>query len=142
LAKDRGLKNVLIFEDDFQFLVTAERFWGQLDKFFSRGRPFDVLMFSYSMERMLPIDDLIMKVEAATTASAYVVSDAFYDSLIELYETYLPLLESTGKHWIYANDQIWKQLQPGAQWFAFVERLGKQRGSYSDNSLEYMDRGV
>jgi hypothetical protein len=141
IARDRGLKNVLIFEDDFQFLVTAERFWERLNTFFRRGRPFDVLMFSYATEQTEPVDDLIMKVVSADTASAYIVSSAFYDPLIDLYETYLPLLASTGEHWIYANDQIWKRLQPGAQWYAFVERMGKQRGSYSDNSLQYMDRG-
>lgn len=142
LARDRGLKNVLILEDDFRFLVTKEVFWERLRRFFARGRPFDVLMFSYATEQTEPVDDLIMKVVSADTASAYIVSSEFYEPLIELYETYLPLLVSTGKHWIYANDQIWKRLQPGAQWFAFVERMGKQRGSYSDNSLQYMDRGV
>jgi hypothetical protein len=141
LARDRGLKNVLIFEDDFQFLVTAERFWERLNEFFARGRPFDVLMFSYATEQTEPVDDLVMKVLSADTASGYIVSADFYDPLIELYETYLPLLAATGQHWIYANDQIWKRLQADAQWYAFVERLGKQRGSYSDNSLQYMDRG-
>jgi len=141
LARDRGLKNVLIFEDDFQFIVNKEVFWERLNRFFRSGRPFDVLMFSYATEQTEPVDELIMRVISADTASAYIVSSTFYDPLIELYKTYLPLLATTGEHWLYANDQIWKRLQPGAQWFAFVERLGKQRGSYSDNSLQYMDRG-
>jgi len=141
LARDRGLKNVLIFEDDFQFLVSKERFWAVIGDFFERGIPYDVLMLSYNIQAAEPIDDLIMRVEAADTASAYIVNACFYDSLIELYEEAMPLLAATGQHWIWANDQIWKRLQAGGRWFAFTSRLGRQRGSYSDNSLQYMDRG-
>ena len=141
-ARDRGLPNVLIFEDDFEFLVDKATFWSHVNKFFDMRIPYDVLMFSYNIEKSTPFNDLVFKVDACTTASAYVVSSYFYVALIELYETNLPLLITTGKHWIYANDQIWKNLQPAAKWYAFNTRLGRQRGSFSDNSLEYMDRGV
>ena len=140
IARDRGLRNVLIFEDDFQFIISKEELESMLSEFFYSSMPFDVLMLSYDMHKSQPIDDLVMKVDYATTASAYIVNSCFYDALIELYETNLPLLESTGKHWIYANDQIWRTLQPESRWFAFVKRVGIQRGSYSDNSLIYMDR--
>jgi glycosyl transferase family 25 len=141
-ARDRGLPNVLIFEDDFEFLVSKETFWENVNDFFEKRIPYDVLMFSYNIEKSTPFNSLLFKVEAATTASAYVVNSYFYDTIIELYETNLPLLESTKMHWIYANDQIWKNIQPNAKWYGFNTRLGRQRGSYSDNSLEYMDRGV
>jgi len=141
-ARERGLPNVLIFEDDFEFLVPKNEFWINVNTFFESRIPYDVLMFSYNIEKSRPFNNLIFKVDATTTASAYLVNSYFYDSIIELYEENLPLLESTGKHWIYANDQIWKKLQPAAKWYAFNLRLGRQRGSYSDNSLEFMDRGV
>lgn len=141
-ARDMGLENVLIFEDDFEFLVDKETFWSHVNRFFDMNIPYDVLMFSYNVEKSVPFNDLLFKVEAVTTASAYVVHSYFYDALIDLYEKNLPLLQSTGKHWIYANDQIWKCLQPAAKWYAFNTRLGRQRGSFSDNSLEFMDRGV
>jgi len=141
-ARERGLPNVLIFEDDFEFLVPKNEFWINVNTFFESRIPYDVLMFSYNIEKSRPFNNLIFKVDATTTASAYLVNSYFYDTIIELYEENLPLLESTGKHWIYANDQIWKKLQPAAKWYAFNIRLGRQRGSYSDNSLEFMDRGV
>jgi GR25 family glycosyltransferase involved in LPS biosynthesis len=141
-ARDRGLPNVLIFEDDFELLVSPEVFWSQIKGFFDSGLQYDVLMLSYNVEKSTPVNDLVFKVEAATTASAYIVNSYFYDTLIELYEMALPLLQSTGKHWIWANDQVWKRLQPEARWYGFCLRLGRQRGSYSDNSLEYMDRGI
>jgi glycosyl transferase family 25 len=141
-ARDRGLPNVLIFEDDFEFLVKKEEFWTHINAFFNTCIPYDVLMFSYNIEKSSPYNDLIFKVDSATTASAYVVHSYFYDSIINLYEENLPILESTGKHWIYANDQIWKKLQPAARWYAFNSRLGRQRGSYSDNSLQYIFSGM
>jgi len=141
MARERGLSNVLIFEDDFELLVSKEEFWRNINTFFESRIPYDVLMFSYNIEKSQPFNDLVFKVDSTTTASAYVVNSYFYDTLIELYEENLPILKSTGKHWIYANDQIWKRLQPAAAWYAFHKRLGRQRGSYSDNSLEFMDRG-
>jgi hypothetical protein len=73
------------------------------------------------------------------SASAYIVHERFYDKLIRLYEEAIPILERTGMHWIYANDQIWKKLQPSSVWYCFNTRLGKQRPSYSDNSESFQD---
>ena len=79
----------------------------------------------------------------AQTASGYIVNESMYDRLIALYETNIPLLEQSKKHWIYANDQIWKQLQgSNSEWFATTVRIGKQRASYSDNAQSFQDYGV
>jgi GR25 family glycosyltransferase involved in LPS biosynthesis len=142
LAKERDYKNVLIFEDDFEFLVVRDEFWSRLEQFFADEIPYDVLMLSYLMHESEPYNDYLLKVNYASTASAYIVHNSFYDSIIELYETNLPLLESTGKHWLYANDQVWKSLQPISRWYAFTPRLGRQRASYSDNSLTFQNYGV
>lgn len=141
-ARDRGYKNVLIFEDDFEFIVDKETFWNEIRSFFRSGVEYDVIMLSYNIEKAESFNDQLHKIIAMTTASGYIVNSNFLDTLIELYETNLPLLEQTGKHWLYANDQVWKQLQPQSRWFAFKKRLGRQRGSYSDNSLQWMDYGV
>lgn len=141
LAKERGYKNVLIFEDDFEFLVSSDEFWAALRRFFEDEIDYDVIMLSYLLHKGEPYNDYLHKVLYASTASGYIVNSCFYDSLIELYEGGLPLLESTGKHWIYANDQIWKDLQPVSRWYAFQTRLGRQRGSFSDNSLIYQNYG-
>jgi glycosyl transferase family 25 len=135
MAKERGLKNVLIFEDDFQFLVSKEEFWTQMEQLFMSGVQYDVVMLGYSLEKKTEFNDLLYKVVEASTASAYLVNERFYDKLIELYENAIPLLIETGKHWVYANDQIWKSLQEKSNWFAFCTRIGKQRRSYSDLSL-------
>lgn len=141
LAKERGYRNVLIFEDDFELLVTKGEFWKQIRLFFDTIIDYDVVMLSYNIEKSEPFNDICFRVLSASTASGYIVNSRFYDKLIELYDKSFPLLESTRKHWIYANDQVWKTLQPLSKWYGFSVRLGKQRRSYSDNSLQIMDFG-
>jgi len=139
-AKTLGLKNILIFEDDFTFSIGKEAFWEKMGDL--SGTDFDVCMLGYNIQHFRAHTELLVKVIEAQTASAYIVNQSFYDRLITLYEEAMPLLQRTGHHWLYANDQIWKRLQAGANWFAFKERLGKQRPSWSDNSEAFMDHGV
>jgi glycosyl transferase family 25 len=136
-ARDLGLKNVLIFEDDFSFAVGKEEFWEKMADL--SGTEFDVCMLGYALQHYRAHNTLLVKVLEAQTASAYIVNQCFYDTLIALYEEAMPLLEKTGRHWDYANDQVWKRLQPGANWFAFKERMGWQRASWSDNSNSFTD---
>jgi glycosyl transferase family 25 len=141
-AEESQWENLLILEDDFQFLVPKETLNQQLQAFWDLNIPWDVIMLSYHMKGSLPYNDLIGRVTDAATASGYIVNRHFYPQLIAVLDESIPLLESTGKHWEYANDQCWKNLQETSQWFYFTTRLGKQRGSFSDNSNQYMDYGV
>ena len=141
-AQEAGWENVLILEDDFQFVVPKETVNEQLQAFWDLSIPWDVIMLSYNMKVSLPYNDLIGRATYASTASGYIVNRHFYPQLIAVLDESIPLLESTGKHWLYANDQCWKNLQETSQWFYFMTRLGKQRGSFSDNSNQYMDYGV
>jgi len=138
MARERNYKNVLIFEDDFQPLVTKSEFWKQIKEFFRSNLPYDVLMLAYKLEEYSDFNDHLYKVNYATTASAYIVNSTCYNKLIELYEINLPKLIETGQHWIYANDQIWVSLQKEGGWYALKTRLGKQRASFSDNSLIFV----
>ncbi len=145
-ARAKGLQNVLILEDDFEAVVPTAEFHAALQTFFSsaEAEEFDVLMLAYYAPHVAPVEgnpDLV-KVLEAQTASAYIVNQRFYDRLIELYEWAIPELERTGRHWEYANDQVWKRLQPAANWYACKGRLGKQRASYSDTAEQFHDYGV
>jgi GR25 family glycosyltransferase involved in LPS biosynthesis len=143
IARERKLKNVLIFEDDFEFLVSKTQFQKEIKDFFESEIPYDVLMLSYNIKRAEPFNSIVQRVYEAQTSSGYIVNSSFYDCLIDLYETYIPLLEQTGMHWIYAIDQIWKQFQGDVSaWYAFNCRLGRQRESYSDNERGYTNYGV
>lgn len=142
IAKERKLNNVLIFEDDFQFLVSKDEFWEEINKFFSKNINYDVVMLSYNMFKSEDYDDDLLKVLDVQTASGYIVNEKIYDKLINVWEEAIPLLIETGKHWIYGNDQIWKKLQPQNNWFAFKKRIGKQRPSYSNLANSFVDYQV
>jgi hypothetical protein len=142
LAKERGYKNILILEDDFEFTISKSELENNLSTFFESGIEYDVCMISYllqNLEENVEGCHLIGRVLKAQTASGYLVNANYYDKLIELYEWACPLLETTKAHWLYANDQCWKILQNQDKWYYFKDRFGKQRASYSDNSMTFMD---
>ena len=141
LARERGYKNVLIFEDDFQFKVSKTEFEDGLSRLFNLPNHFDVCMLGYNLNRGEIVEGAawLTRVYEAQTMSAYLVHHSMYDRLIELYEWSSPLMESTREHWNYACDQAWKRLQPETQWYCFTERMGVQRPSYSDNTDHFED---
>jgi len=141
-ARRREYSSVLIIEDDFEFLVGKEEFWDTMRRSAETISSFDVIMLGYNIQRAVPHSIYFNKVLEAQTTSAYIVHSNMYSKLIDLYEWSTPLLQSTGQHWIYANDQIWKRLQPNSQWYAFKTRIGKQRAGYSDCAENYVDYGV
>jgi glycosyl transferase family 25 len=138
LAKERQYPNILILEDDFYFTVSIDELRQNLQSFF--GSPvsadYDVCMLSYNLrdsEECL-IAPFLRRVKYAQTASGYIIHSRYYDTLIELYEWAIPLLEQTGQHWIYANDVVWKSLQMRDKWYCFTQRIGRQLDGFSDNA--------
>jgi len=142
-ARRLGLKNVLIFEDDFNF-KNPDIFWSTITDFFAKNIEFDVLMLAYALQKAHPYGEGLLKVLEAQTTSAYVVHQRFYDKLIQHNEESVSLLSSTGQHWNYAVDQAWKKLQPNACWLAVDPRLGYQRASATDTGMTpgYADYGM
>lgn len=141
LARERNYENILILEDDFMFCVSKNGFEKQLTNFYNSKINFDVCMLSYHLTKSEDINFEIMglpqiifigRVINAQSAADYLINKHYYDKLIELYEFAIPLLASTRKHWIYACDMIWHQLQEKDRWYYFKNRIGKQRNGYSD----------
>lgn len=145
LAKERGYRNVLIFEDDFEFVVSKEKMEESLEQVLGFTNEYDldydVIMISYIIQKSEEVPGLpfIRKILDGQTASGYIVNQKYYDDLINLYEWAIPLLESTNEHWNYANDLVWKKLQPNDNWFYLVDRLGRQKSSYSDNKQCFIE---
>ena len=132
IAEKRNYDNILILEDDFTFLVTKEVFEEELTKFFDLNIDYDVCMLSYNLIRYENTSsNFIIKALEVQTASGYIVNKKYYNKLINLYEQAMPLLKETQQHWIYANDQIWKQYQEKDNWYCFSIRIGKQRSGYN-----------
>jgi glycosyl transferase family 25 len=140
LAKERGYKNVLILEDDFEFLVSKEEFELEIKKLFNSNIQFDVVMLSYIIQEYsdIPNCSFLKKVLNGQTASGYLVNGHYLDTLINLYEWSTKELEKNNEHWLYGNDACWKTLQPNGNWYFFVKKIGKQISDYSDNKCCYV----
>jgi GR25 family glycosyltransferase involved in LPS biosynthesis len=134
-AEAEGWENVLVLEDDFQFVVDKDTVQKNLSLFFESGIPYDILMLSYNLQKKHPeqvLQDVVTRALDVQTTSGYLVHRRFYAPLVSLWKENLPQLIATGEHWNYALDQSWKRLQPEAQWFCMTPRIGMQRASYSD----------
>lgn len=140
LAKERNYKQVLIVEDDFYFVIPKEDFENELTTFFESKIPFDMCMISYNIIQSVPTEyPFLTKIIEAQTASGYIIHQSLYDPLIKILEDAVEPLRETFEHWNYANDQIWKKIQPQTNWYALTTRCGKQRDGFSDNSNRYQE---
>ncbi len=131
LARKRNYKYIMIFEDDFEFIVNETEFKDNIKKFFEKNLDFKVAMFAYLYDSKTYYDDLLSTTKTARTASGYIVNSKYFDELILCLQYGAVMLERTKEHWNYINDQIWKTIQ-GDKWFIFNKRMGIQRESYSD----------
>jgi GR25 family glycosyltransferase involved in LPS biosynthesis len=133
LARDRKYPYVCIFEDDFEFLVSPEDYQRIVSTI---PYDMDVVMLGWYCIETVPYNETFGKVLAATTTSGYIVHQKFYNKLIEtLEESVILFIKNINKYdvvSIYSIDQYWRRLQPSANWFYSVRRIGRQRPSYSD----------
>lgn len=137
-ARDKGYKNVVIMEDDFVFTLSKESIEQQFTEMFTFKPDFDVFMLSYNLQRSVETDNPnIYKILEAQTSAGYIVQQHYYDKLISLLENANNLLFQTRKHWLYSNDQSWKQLQLIDNWYCFKDRSGHQLSGFSDVSQIY-----
>jgi hypothetical protein len=129
-ARDRGHPCVMVFEDDFQFLVSKEEFEHVLANL---PEDYDVVMLGYKATREEPYSTMFGRTLEAQAGSGYIVHQKAYDTLIARWEEGLALFEENpGHHWLYTCDQYWKALQPEMRWYHAIPRVGKQRASWSD----------
>ena len=131
-ARDRGLHNVMILEDDFEFVLSKETFWQEMNYFFKSGIPYDMLLLSYKYVGGNQYNSKLNRVFDAEGTAGYIINCYFYDTLIEHWEKNTELLKLTHKNLLYAVDMSWKSLMPTSLWYGFVKHTGHQRPSYSD----------
>jgi len=132
LAKVRKYSNVLIFEDDIQFLTSPEQFEENLKYVFTCGVPWDVFILDCNLHKSQPINEKIKRVLNARTTLAYIVNCKYYNTLIDNFEEGVQQLIKTKMHWIYAIDVYWNQLQEKDLFVCFNDRFSKMRTSISD----------
>lgn len=142
LARERQYSEVTIFEDDFKFLITKDAFQTIL---LSLPENYDVVMIGYNLIQSTPHNKLFGKALEIQTTSGYIVHSRFYDTLIARWEEALNLLHEHDRHSYdskFMLDQYWKPLQPVSNWYYTLDRVGRQRGSWSNLYERYVDYGV
>lgn len=142
IAKQRGYKNVLILEDDFEFVLTKEQLEKNLTTFFESNMSYDVVMLAYNYKGNLESSSIVSKINSAKTTAGYLVHNKVYDALIDNYQAGVKKLIETKKcpHW--AIDIHWAKLLKNKEWYLFNERMGKQRKSFSDIEKKVVNYGV
>jgi glycosyl transferase family 25 len=140
-AKEKGYKNILVLEDDFNFLINKDQFYDEINKLSNVS--FDVCLLAYNTPNLYESQfPFLYKIKDAQTTSGYIVQSHYYDKLINQWENAIKLFEETNDDTKYTCDQSWKSLQEKDNWYCFKTRIGKQRKSYSDIQKEIIDYNV
>jgi glycosyl transferase family 25 len=146
IAKSRGYSNVLILEDDFQFVVSPDVFYNNINNLLSKNIDFDVCLLSYNIKSPKWVQntqyDFLFSVKRALTTSGYLVRSHYYDTLISSFHKSVDLLEVTGNAIDYSCDMTWQYYQYKDNWVCFKNKIGIQRVSYSDIEKRIVDYKV
>ena len=137
LARERGLPCVMVFEDDFTFLISKDEFNTVLS---TLPEDYDVVMFGYNViceETYTPSFGRTLNAQAG---SGYIIHQKAYDKLIECWEqAMVNFEENPGHHWLYICDQSWKPLQKEMRWYHAIPRVGRQRPGWSDLANAFVE---
>lgn len=145
-AYDSGYQNILILEDDFNFIDDVELIHKSLSGFFKEvDGSWDAVLLTFGNQESIPYSDLLSRCNSAKNAAAYLVNRKQMLELSNLIFEAVEPLASTNMHWIYQNDIIWQKCMKNNNWYHFNKRLGYQRAGFSDLSQcyrDYTDNGV
>jgi GR25 family glycosyltransferase involved in LPS biosynthesis len=132
-ALENNYEHIIIFEDDFKFVVSSDHFETALSHLFTKEPSFNLCLLAFSIWMPIHHDDFLDKVICAQTTSGYIVSKKYIPTLLQNYIESTNHLENFAPYSTYGIDQYWKRLQGiDKGWFAFKQRIGVQIESYSD----------
>ena len=140
LAQKNKYRNVLIFEDDFEFLVSKEEFYNNLNKFFKNYKDnFDFCYLQYNLLESEEKDNIVGYARKTFGGAGYIINNRILKKFIEILEKAIDNFIKTHNHQLYAIDTCWHPLQKSSESFYFKKRIGKQRASYSDIEKSFVD---
>ena len=134
IARERGYKNIMILEDDFNFIDDKYVVCDTINHFMETfGENYSVFLLAINTEKHEKCQDpKFARILKGRIACGYIVNFRYYDTLISNFETGVMLLEKTGDVERYAVDMFWQKLQQIDVWYAPRTQLGYQRQSFSD----------
>ena len=145
IAKERGYKNILILEDDFQFIMENDKLLNNLHTFYENIENFHMILFGTNCAKYYDTEyPNIYKVSNSLTSSGYIINHSVYDEFIKMTNLAVENLTKT-RDGIHAFDMAWQVLQGESNHvysFNKEEHVGSQRPSYSDILQNYVDYKV
>jgi glycosyl transferase family 25 len=134
------IQNILIFEDDFDFVPDAEFVNSSLHQLFERPKEiWDIVLLSFSIKKRQDYDDLLSISLVSCLASGYLINRRVLPKLLKNFEESVKGLQETGREEFYL-DAHWNVLMTEGRCFYFNKTLGQQRRSYSDIAYEVLSR--
>lgn len=133
-ALENDWENVLIVEDDILF-SKPKKFVGQFNKFLELHKTnFDVVLIGgNNIPPYKRIDDSCVQVSKCQTTTGYFVQKHYYKQMIaNIREGIGKLMREPEKHFLYAIDKYWFNLQEKDKWFLITPLTVTQREDYSD----------
>lgn len=138
-----GLNNVMIFEDDFEFLCDRNRFMQDLERFMKTHPDYDILLFGVNspagIYRAPSRNNAFIKVNASQTTSGYMVSKKGLPKMKAACDRSVEGLKTTKCVQAHAVDLEWHSVMKEGNVYAFPYRVGRQMQSYSDIELRMVN---
>jgi GR25 family glycosyltransferase involved in LPS biosynthesis len=127
LAKERNYSTVIIFEDDYEFIVPKEEMAKQLG--YLEGVYIDACILSGDLKNYnnSNIQRNMYRVFNTKTTSGYLINCHYNDTLISCFQTAVKNLERTNNPLFYAIDVAWNVLQVTDPWYAIKTKIGQHR---------------
>ena len=141
---------VLVLEDDFEFYKPPEEVravLGRLDQTLPGWDVFSFSPFLFECARIVKDGQRteFLKIYRMTTASAYLVSTPYVQTLVDHYRDTLHRISRSGFRLSDSCDQTWHTLQRTDKWVCCTEMLGGQRPGkttqmdYADNRFYFSE---
>lgn len=142
MAKNNGWNNVLILEDDIEFL-RDEKSLLNFKKVLQSIRviPWNVILLSanYASVTSFKNIDYVVRVNRAWCACAYIVHQKYYNVLLNNYRESLHQLMQGGAQNIWALDVYWQNLMLKDCWIGMWPNFAFQVADNSDIENRYVD---
>lgn len=141
LAKCRGEKNILIFEDDVEFVRLD--IWGLFDKSINQltnqNLNYELFYFGGNIKdknAVLKVNDNLLKLECIKTTHCYAINSSIFDIIIDYYKK---VDWGNKENWMHYNiDRLnidwfyYNKIQPRGKTYGIYPGVCQQRLSYSD----------
>jgi len=134
LAIQNNWKNVLIVEDDM--------IWNKFDVGYPIyqqlvSKPFDVLCLGGAC---IQYDPTTYRAKFVSTATAYLVNNHYYQTLLETFKDGLEkLINNEDKYSLYALDRIWMHLIERDNWYIIQPSLCVQKPGFSNIENKFVN---